>query len=87
MEATLGQDWAKLFDIKLTKCEKPLFYKSNNPFYECLKEGKKGKKIEKAEELQDSLSNVFGKGNAKTLIEYFQYEFRKENISIALFGS
>jgi hypothetical protein len=44
MEATLGEDWSKLFDLKITKCDKPLFYKNEAPFFECLKEGKKRQK-------------------------------------------
>ena len=71
MEATLGEDWSKLFDLKITKCDKPLFYKTETPFFECLTEGKKGKKLETAMELRDSCSDVFGKGNAKTVVEYF----------------
>ena len=68
MEATLGEHWAKLFDIKLTKCQKPLFYETETPFFECLKKGKKGKPINTALELTDSCSSVFGKGNAKGLV-------------------
>jgi hypothetical protein len=48
MEATLGEEWSKVFDLKITKCNKPLFYKTETPFFECLPEGKKGKKLETA---------------------------------------
>jgi phosphoglycolate phosphatase-like HAD superfamily hydrolase len=34
MKETLGRDWKDFFDIIVANCRKPLFYKSENPFFE-----------------------------------------------------
>jgi hypothetical protein len=69
MKETLGKNWQDFFDIIVANCRKPLFYKSENPFYEVRDSTQnwKGGKLKNASDITMNKGKVFLEGNARTL--------------------
>lgn len=80
MQNTMGDDWIDFFDLCLAGSQRPLFQKTNNPFYEAYpgKVDHKGAKIMTGEELKEwrehpteGTKNFIG-GNISILTKYFK---------------
>ena len=69
MSVTLGYDWENFFDQSFASCRKPLFQKSNSPFfeYDAKTANMKGAEINSADGFVKSQSSIFLEGNANTL--------------------
>ena len=71
MTASIGKEWQSLFDIIILNSKKPLFQRSENPFFSFDENSKnnKGAKVTNASELSDG--KIFLEGNGTILSEYF----------------
>jgi len=72
MEVTLGPDWMDLFDLVLCNCKKPLFQRTENPFFrfDPNMPNLKGRLVDNPEEMKLSGEKVFLEGNARLLTKY-----------------
>jgi hypothetical protein len=90
MSASIDPEWKRLFDFCAVACHKPLFQKTDTPFY-YLDESttRRGMKITCAEELHEANYDfkVFVHGNAMMLTEYLRLAQNVDMARVAYFGS
>jgi hypothetical protein len=74
MELTLGEEWMSYFDLIICNCKKPLFQRTENPFYKFdpTKPNLKGRAVKDAEEMKVAGEKVYLEGNARLLTKYLQ---------------
>jgi hypothetical protein len=88
MTETLGLDWKNLFELHLVSCKKPLFQRTENPFYKLdrKKQEFKGQKIKTVEEMRKATEGTirtFLEGNSNIVTQYF---CKDKEQRIAFFG-
>ena len=89
MGATLGANWEIYFDFCLTNACKPLFFRTEKPFYTVDRnnEENKGMRINTIDSLWTvSPDKFFIEGNAMLITEYMQKVTKKKDARIAYFG-
>ena len=91
MEHTLGKDWLDSFDICIPNAKKPLFQRTEQPFYKLDRTEKnlKGDEVSFFEQMSlaaDANNKIFHEGNADLLTRYFQQLVTKAYLKIAFFG-
>lgn len=88
MKTTLGSDWADFFDLRLVHARKPLFTKSEFPFFAVDREANtlRGQIIKSPGSFYRCSKagiQTYLEGNAKLLTRYFMRKLGKEDVKIS----